>query len=220
MPIRKAEAAWHGTFAEGEGEMRLGSGAFEGAFSYRSRMEEGPGTNPEELLGAAHAGCLSMSLARRLSAAGYSPELIRTEARARGGGLHHQPDRPAHGGRGPGRRRGTLPGEGRSRQAGLRGIQGACGRGGNQPGGQTGRARRLKTAYIFRKFVGGVTSSLLDSVCRPESTLFTQVSRRPILGSPYTANRMRGLADLATLRFTNSFTAFSQQSAMMVRRVG
>ena len=85
MPIHKAQAAWHGTFADGEGKMRLGSGAFEGAYSYRSRMEEGPGTNPEELLGAAHAGCFSMSLARRLSAAGYSPERIHTEARVRFG---------------------------------------------------------------------------------------------------------------------------------------
>jgi osmotically inducible protein OsmC len=85
MPIRKAEAAWHGTFREGVGKMRLGSGAFEGGYSYRSRMEEGPGTNPEELLGAAHAGCFSMSLARRLSAAGYSPERIHTEARVRFG---------------------------------------------------------------------------------------------------------------------------------------
>ncbi len=85
MPIHKAEAAWYGTFADGEGKMRLGSGAFEGAFSYRSRMEEGPGTNPEELLGAAHAGCFSMSLARRLSAAGYPPERIHTEARVRFG---------------------------------------------------------------------------------------------------------------------------------------
>ena len=85
MPIHKAEAAWHGTFADGEGKMRLGSGAFEGAYSYRSRMEEGPGTNPEELLGAAHAGCFSMSLARRLSADGYPPERIHTEARVRFG---------------------------------------------------------------------------------------------------------------------------------------
>ena len=85
MPIHKAEAAWHGTFADGEGEMRLGSGAFEGAYSYRSRMEEGPGTNPEELLGAAHAGCFSMSLARRLSADGYPPERIHTAARVRFG---------------------------------------------------------------------------------------------------------------------------------------
>ncbi|MDQ4129215.1 MAG: OsmC family peroxiredoxin [Actinomycetota bacterium] len=86
MPIHKAEAAWYGTFEEGEGRMKLGSGAFEGAFSYRSRIEDsGPGTNPEELLGAAHAGCFSMSLARRLSAAGYSPEGIHTEARVRFG---------------------------------------------------------------------------------------------------------------------------------------
>jgi lipoyl-dependent peroxiredoxin len=85
MPLRKAEAAWHGTFRDGEGKMKLGSGAFEGGYSYRSRMEEDPGTNPEELLGAAHAGCFSMSLARRLSAAGYSPERIHTEARVRFG---------------------------------------------------------------------------------------------------------------------------------------
>ena len=74
MPIRKAQAAWHGTFRDGEGTMRLGSGAFEGAYSYRSRIEDlDPGTNPEELLGAAHAGCFSMSLARRLLAAGSLP---------------------------------------------------------------------------------------------------------------------------------------------------
>jgi osmotically inducible protein OsmC len=85
MPIHKAQAAWHGTFRDGEGRMRVGSGAFEGAYSYRSRMEEGPGTNPEELLGAAHAGCFSMSLARKLSANGYSPERIHTEARVRFG---------------------------------------------------------------------------------------------------------------------------------------
>ena len=86
MPLRKAEAAWHGTFRDGEGEMKLGSGAFEGAYSYRSRMEDSaPGTNPEELLGAAHAGCFSMSLARRLSAEGYTPERIRTEATVRFG---------------------------------------------------------------------------------------------------------------------------------------
>ena len=86
MPLRKAEAAWHGTFRDGEGKMELGSGAFKGAYSYRSRMEDSaPGTNPEELLGAAHAGCFSMSLARRLSAEGYSPERIHTEARVRFG---------------------------------------------------------------------------------------------------------------------------------------
>ena len=81
MPIHKAAAAWHGTFADGEGTMRLGSGAFEGVYSYRSRMEEGPGTNPEELLAASHAGCFSMSLSRRLSAAGHPPKRIHTEGR-------------------------------------------------------------------------------------------------------------------------------------------
>jgi lipoyl-dependent peroxiredoxin len=85
VPIQRADAAWHGTFREGEGRMRLGSGAFEGAFSYRSRMEENPGTNPEELLGAAHAGCFSMSLARRLEAEGHPPQSIRTQARVRFG---------------------------------------------------------------------------------------------------------------------------------------
>lgn len=86
MPIRKAQAAWRGDFRDGAGEMKLGSGAFEGAFTYRTRMEDDePGTNPEELLAAAHAGCFSMSLARRLSAAGYSPESIHTEARVRFG---------------------------------------------------------------------------------------------------------------------------------------
>jgi lipoyl-dependent peroxiredoxin len=86
MPIRKAQAAWHGNFRDGEGKMRLGSGDFEGTYSYRSRMEDSdPGTNPEGLLGAAHAGCFSMSLARRLSAAGYPPERIHTEARVRFG---------------------------------------------------------------------------------------------------------------------------------------
>ena len=84
MPIHKAEADWHGNFDDGEGKMRLGSGAFEGAYSYRSRMEgSAPGTNPEELLGAAHAGCFSMSLARRLSADGHPTERIHTEARVR-----------------------------------------------------------------------------------------------------------------------------------------
>ena len=84
MPTHKAQAAWRGTFRDGEGEMRLGSGAFEGAYSYRSRMEgSAPGTNPEELLAAAHAGCFSMSLARRLSEDGHPPDSIRTEARVR-----------------------------------------------------------------------------------------------------------------------------------------
>ena len=80
--IRTAEAVWEGAFRDGKGNMKLGSGAFEGAFSYHTRMEEeGPGTNPEELLAAAHAGCFSMSLSRRLSAAGHPPNRIHTEGR-------------------------------------------------------------------------------------------------------------------------------------------
>ena len=81
MPIRTASAVWDGTLKEGQGRMKLGSGAFEGAFSFASRFEEGPGTNPEELVGAAHAGCFSMFLSALLTSAGYTPKQIRTSAR-------------------------------------------------------------------------------------------------------------------------------------------
>ena len=60
--------------------MRLGSGAFEGSYSFKSRMEDGPGTNPEELIGAAQAGCFSMAFANGLSQAGHKPQEIRTLA--------------------------------------------------------------------------------------------------------------------------------------------
>ena len=73
MAIRTASAEWNGTLKEGTGKMRLGSGAFEGAFSFASRFEEGPGTNPEELVGAAQAGCFSMFLSALLTTAGYTP---------------------------------------------------------------------------------------------------------------------------------------------------
>ena len=81
MAIRTASAVWNGTLKEGKGRMKLGSGAFEGAFSFASRFEEGPGTNPEELVGAAHAGCFSMFLSALLTSAGYTPRQIRTSAR-------------------------------------------------------------------------------------------------------------------------------------------
>ena len=81
MPIRKAEAIWEGNFKKGKGRMKFGSGAFEGGYSVASRFEQGPGTNPEELLGAAHAGCFSMALSLFLETAGYAPESIRTVAR-------------------------------------------------------------------------------------------------------------------------------------------
>ena len=81
MPIRTASAVWNGTLKEGAGQMKLGSGAFEGAFSFGTRFEEVPGTNPEELIGAAHAGCFSMFLSALLTKAGYVPTRIATSAK-------------------------------------------------------------------------------------------------------------------------------------------
>jgi len=80
MPVRTAEAIWQRSLQDGSGTMRVGSGAFEGSYSFKSRMEDGPGTNPEELIGAAHAGCFSMALANGLSEAGHKPQEIRTVA--------------------------------------------------------------------------------------------------------------------------------------------
>jgi osmotically inducible protein OsmC len=81
MPVRKAKARWEGGLQEGHGTMALGSGAFEGQYSFGSRFETGTGTNPEELIGAAHAGCFSMALAGILSRSGHNPESIETSAR-------------------------------------------------------------------------------------------------------------------------------------------
>ena len=78
MAIRYAEAEWKNSLAQGSGQMRFGG--FEGLYSFRSRMEEEPGTNPEELLGAAHAGCFSMALAAALGRAGVTPRRIHTRA--------------------------------------------------------------------------------------------------------------------------------------------
>ena len=80
MPVRTAEARWQRSLQDGSGTMRLGSGAFEGSYSFKSRMEDGAGTNPEELIGAAHAGCFSMAFASGLSQAGHKPQEIRTVA--------------------------------------------------------------------------------------------------------------------------------------------
>lgn len=81
MAIRESSAVWTGSLNEGKGTMRLGSGAYEGEFTNASRFEEGPGTNPEELIGAAHAGCFSMFLAAILSDAGHVPKHISTSAK-------------------------------------------------------------------------------------------------------------------------------------------
>ena len=80
MPQRRAEAQWEGTLQDGKGTMRFGSGAFEGAYSFASRFEDGSGTNPEELIAAAHAGCFSMALSGALGRAGHPPERVSTTA--------------------------------------------------------------------------------------------------------------------------------------------
>ncbi len=83
MPVRTAEAEWKGNLMEGQGRMKLGSGAFDGPFTFKSRMENGPGTNPEELIGAAHAGCFSMAFSHQLANAGFAPKRVRTRANVR-----------------------------------------------------------------------------------------------------------------------------------------
>jgi lipoyl-dependent peroxiredoxin len=81
MPVRNADAQWEGPLQSGKGQMRFGSGAFEGAYSFSSRFEEGTGTNPEELIAAAHAGCFSMALAGALGRAGHDPTRVSTTAK-------------------------------------------------------------------------------------------------------------------------------------------
>jgi osmotically inducible protein OsmC len=81
MVVRTSAAEWHGRVQDGRGCVSLGSGAFEGPYSFGSRFEEEPGTNPEELLGAAHASCFSMALSLLLTEAGFTPTRIKTLAR-------------------------------------------------------------------------------------------------------------------------------------------
>lgn len=80
MVTRTSQAEWRGPLASGEGSVRLGSGGFEGRYAFSSRFEDGPGTNPEELLGAAHAACFSMALSLVLGQAGFTPRRISTTA--------------------------------------------------------------------------------------------------------------------------------------------
>jgi osmotically inducible protein OsmC len=79
MPTRNAKAQWKGTIKDGEGSLSLESG-WEGPYSFATRFQDEEGTNPEELIGAAHAGCLSMALSGELTEAGYEPESIETSA--------------------------------------------------------------------------------------------------------------------------------------------
>jgi osmotically inducible protein OsmC len=81
MPVRHAEAVWNGTLQQGNGVMKMASGAYEGQYSFTSRFEEGVGTNPEELIAAAHAGCFSMALSAGLGRAGFTPTSVKTVAK-------------------------------------------------------------------------------------------------------------------------------------------
>jgi lipoyl-dependent peroxiredoxin len=80
MPIRSASAQWSGNLREGSGTMRTATGSYEGAYSFGSRFESGTGTNPEELIAAAHAGCYSMALSNMLAQAGHPPASVQTTA--------------------------------------------------------------------------------------------------------------------------------------------
>jgi osmotically inducible protein OsmC len=81
MPVRKAEAVWEGTLKEGRGNVTVQSGVIDVSYSFGTRFEDEPGTNPEELIGAAHAGCFSMALSAGLGRSGFKPEKIHTTAR-------------------------------------------------------------------------------------------------------------------------------------------
>ena len=80
MPIRTASARWSGNLTEGSGTIKTGKGGYEGNYSFKSRFEDGPGSNPEQLIAAAHASCFSMALANMLAGAGFPAESIRTDA--------------------------------------------------------------------------------------------------------------------------------------------
>jgi osmotically inducible protein OsmC len=80
MIVRSSSAEWQGTLNEGKGIMTVGRGTYQGPFSFASRFESGQGTNPEELIGAAHAGCFSMFLSALITKAGFTPTRVRTTA--------------------------------------------------------------------------------------------------------------------------------------------
>jgi len=80
MPTSSAEATWEGALQDGQGSVALGSGAYEGAYSFASRFQDGDGTNPEELIGGAEAGCYAMAFANMLDEEGYTPERVHADA--------------------------------------------------------------------------------------------------------------------------------------------
>lgn len=81
MATQSSQAVWEGDLKTGKGTMHVGKGAYSGPYSFASRFETGQGTNPEELIAAAHAGCFSMALSAGLSKAGYTPARVQTTAR-------------------------------------------------------------------------------------------------------------------------------------------
>jgi osmotically inducible protein OsmC len=81
MPIRTADARWQGNLTEGSGTVKTGKGGYQGNYSFKSRFEEGEGTNPEELIAAAHAGCFSMKFSGDLASGGFTPNAVDTTAK-------------------------------------------------------------------------------------------------------------------------------------------
>ena len=81
MPIRSASARWEGNLTEGSGTVKTGKGGLQGNYSFKSRFEEGEGTNPEELIAAAHSGCFSMAFSKGLADAGFTPTSVETTAK-------------------------------------------------------------------------------------------------------------------------------------------
>ena len=82
MPTRSGSAVWRGDLQGGDGNLTVGDGVFEGAYTFKSRFEEGEGTNPEELIAAAHAACFAMAFADTLAQEGHTPDSIESTARA------------------------------------------------------------------------------------------------------------------------------------------
>lgn len=80
MTVNKANAQWNGDLPTGNGQFALGQGALKGKYSFKSRFEDGDGTNPEELIAAAHAACFSMAFSHQLAQAGFTPNAVKTEA--------------------------------------------------------------------------------------------------------------------------------------------
>ena len=81
MPTRNGSAEWRGDLQGGSGQLTVGNGVFEGTYSFKSRFEEGEGTNPEELIAAAHAACFAMALSNILASDGHTPDSVRASAR-------------------------------------------------------------------------------------------------------------------------------------------